>query len=84
MKKYISIKFLILFALTLFVSCEDETTIPLVDGTNNGFQSKEIAETFVQNCNDAGCHGNVEPHHDLKFNSFSEMIKGSIGRVSMT
>jgi len=80
MKKYISITIVILFTLTLFMACEDETTIPLVDGTNNGFQSKAVAETFSQNCNDAGCHGNVDPHHDLKFNSYSEMIKGSIGR----
>jgi len=70
MKKYISITFVILFTLILFNACEDETTIPLVDETNNGFQSKTVAETFVQNCNDAGCHGNVDPHHVLKFNSY--------------
>ena len=81
MKKYISITIIILFTLILFVACEDETTIPLVDGTNNGFQSKAVAETFAMNCNDAGCHGNIEPHHNLKFNLYSEMIKGSIGRT---
>ena len=80
MKSYLSIISLILFSLLLFSACDDETTIPLVDETNNGFQSKAVAETFAQNCLDAECHGNVNPHHDLKFNSYSEMIKGSIGR----
>jgi len=76
-----SILFLLLFtALFFFNACEDETVIPLVDDTNNGFQSREVAEIFVNNCVDAGCHGNVDPHHNLKLTSYSEMIKGSIGR----
>lgn len=75
-----SLSALILGVVILFYACEDETVIQLVDSTNNGFQSKEVAEIFAQNCLDAGCHGNTEPHHNLKLNSFSEMIKGSIGR----
>ena len=71
---------LIIFSFIVFFACNDETVIPLVDDTNNGFQSKKVAEIFIQNCAEAGCHGNTDPHHDLKFNSFSEMIKGSIGR----
>ena len=72
----------VLFLSTiLFYACDDETVIPLVDETNNGFQSKEVADIFAQNCLDAGCHGNSEPHHYLKFTNFSEMIKGSIGRT---
>ena len=68
-------------AFIFFTACDEETVIPLVDETNNGFQSKEVAEIFAQNCLDAGCHGNSEPHHDLKFTTYSEMIKGSIGRT---
>ena len=73
--------FLLFFAVSFFfIACDDETVIPLVDETNNGFQSKEVATIFAQNCTSAGCHGNVDPHHGLKLNSYSEMIKGSIGR----
>lgn len=71
---------LILLSIISFSACDEETIVPLVDETNNGFQKKEVAEIFAQNCIDAGCHGNSEPHHDLKLTSFSEMIKGSIGR----
>jgi DNA-binding beta-propeller fold protein YncE len=70
-----------LIAFFLFYACDEETVVPIVDETNNGFQSKEVAEIFAQNCLDAGCHGNSEPHHDLKLTSFTEMIKGSIGRA---
>lgn len=70
----------ILSCLIFFSGCDEEATIPPVDETNNGFQKREIAEIFAQNCLDAGCHGNSEPHHNLKLTSFSEMIKGSIGR----
>ncbi|MCU0331803.1 MAG: hypothetical protein MUE93_00570 [Ignavibacteriaceae bacterium] len=71
---------IILLSIFTFLGCDEETVIPLVDETNNGFQKKEVAEIFSQNCLDAGCHGNSEPHHDLKLTSFSEMIKGSLGR----
>lgn len=70
----------ILSCLIFFSGCDEESTIPPVDETNNGFQKREIAEIFAQNCLDAGCHGNSEPHHNLKLTSFSEMIKGSMGR----
>ena len=68
-------------AFIFFYACEEETVIPLVDETNNGFQSREVAVIFMENCADAGCHGNTDPHHNLKLNSYSEMIKGSIGRT---
>lgn len=71
---------LILISIIAFSGCDEETIVPLVDETNNGFQKKEVAEIFAQNCLDAGCHGNSEPHHNLKLTSYSEMIRGSIGR----
>jgi DNA-binding beta-propeller fold protein YncE len=70
----------VLSSLILLSSCNEETIVPDVDATNNGFQSKEVAEIFAKNCTDAGCHGNVDPHHNLKLNSYTEMIKGSINR----
>lgn len=76
-----SLIFLLIFSfIVIFNACDEETVIPLVDETNNGFQSKAVAEIFMESCADAGCHGNTDPHHDLKFNSYSEMINGSIGR----
>ena len=80
MKTALNIFLLIISGLILFYSCSDEPTGPSVDSTNNGFQSKEVAEIFAQNCNQSGCHGNSDPHHNLKFTTYSEMIKGSIGR----
>jgi YVTN family beta-propeller protein len=67
-------------SLILFYACSEDSVVPFVDETNNGFQSKEVAETFAQNCLQSGCHGNSDAHHNLKLTSFSEMIKGSIGR----
>jgi YVTN family beta-propeller protein len=81
MKRVFNVFMTIISGLILFYSCSDEPSGPSVDGTNNGFQSREVAETFAQNCLDAGCHGNSEPHHNLKLTSFTEMIKGSIGRT---
>jgi len=80
MRLIYKILFLFFSAIIFFFACEDETVVPLVDETNNGFQSREVAEIFVNNCLDAGCHGNIQPHHNLKLTSYSEMIKGSIGR----
>jgi DNA-binding beta-propeller fold protein YncE len=70
----------LLITFFLFYACDEESVVPLVDETNNGFQSKEVAEVFAQNCLQSGCHGNSDAHHNLKLTSFSEMIKGSIGR----
>ena len=78
------LSFLIIVFLFLVYACNEETTIappPDVDDTNNGFESREVAQIFVKNCLESGCHGDSEPHHNLKLTSFSEMIKGSIGRT---
>lgn len=80
MRAVINVLLIIISVFILFYSCTDEPTGPSVDATNNGFQSKKVAEIFAQNCNQSGCHGNSDPHHNLKFTTFSEMIKGSIGR----
>ena len=80
MRNNINLFLMFFSALFFFYACEEETVIPLVDDTNNGFQSREVAEIFMENCAQSGCHGNTDPHHELKLNSYSEMIKGSIGR----
>ncbi len=81
MRTGFNLTLLLFSSFFIFYACSEETVVPLVDSTNNGFQSKEVAEVFAQNCLDAGCHGNTDPHHDLKLTSFTEMIKGSIGRT---
>jgi len=77
----------LLFAISLisiiaFFACNESTTMvpPLLDEQNNGFETREVAEIFAENCLDAGCHGNNSTQHNLKLNSYSEMIKGSIDR----
>jgi hypothetical protein len=80
MRTYFNLFVLFFSGFIFFTACDEETVVPLVDETNNGFQSKEVAEIFAKNCTESGCHGNSDAHHALKFTSFSEMIKGSIGR----
>ncbi len=80
MRQAFNLAVLIITTFILFYACNEESVVPLVDETNNGFQSKEVAEIFAQNCSESGCHGNSEPHHNLKLTSFTEMMKGSIGR----
>lgn len=70
----------VLMIMLSLASCDNNITPPLVDEQNNGFETKEVAEIFASNCAESGCHGNVDPHHNLKLTSYSEMIKGSIGR----
>lgn len=71
----------ITFSLILFFSCgEENIVVPVIDETNNGFETKAVAEILAMNCTEAGCHGNSEPQHNLKLTSYSEMIKGSSGR----
>ena len=73
--------FLLFFAFTFFfIACDDETVIPLVDETNNGFQSKEVATIFAQNCATAGCHNSSTITSGLKINNFSSLMKGSSDR----
>lgn len=80
MKITMNIFLIIISGFIFFYSCSDDPAGPSVDSTNNGFQSREVAEIFAENCNQSGCHGSSDPHHNLKFTTFSEMLKGSIGR----
>ncbi len=74
--------FLISFSF-LITSCSEENTSqppPLVNDTNNGFETFEVARIFAENCTQSGCHGGTEPVHDLSLESWSKMILGSWGR----
>ncbi len=74
---------LAVISLLLFYSCNDETTIPIigvVDNTNNGFQSKVVAEIFVNNCAVSGCHAGNNPSSGLSINKYSDLLKGSSDR----
>ena len=57
-------------AFIFFTACDEETIIPLVDETNNGFQSKEVAEIFAKNCTELAAMAIQMPHHAFKFTSF--------------
>lgn len=75
--------FALFVSLFLFYSCNEETTIvpPVdVDETNNGFETREVAEIFAKNCALSGCHAGTSPQHSLNLTSYNEMIKGSHGR----
>lgn len=82
---YLLLTFLI-FALFLFYACNEETIIPIpiVDDTNNGFESKAVAEIFVNNCATSGCHTGGTPSSRLSINKYSELIKGSSNRSGGT
>ncbi len=82
MKQIISYIFLVI-SITLIVSgCKDDVNnpAPAVDETNNGFEKREVAEIFANNCTASGCHGETNPQHGLSLTSWNNLIKGSIGR----
>jgi YVTN family beta-propeller protein len=72
---------LLVFAMLLFLNaCEDETVVPKEEDTNNGFQTKEVADVFVNNCATSGCHNSSSSASGLDLHDFSELIKGSSDR----
>jgi len=87
MRSIYSLLILLILTLFLFYACNEETTIvpsPIVDDTNNGFQSKEVAEIIVKNCANSGCHIGSTSSSGLSLNKFSELIKGSSNRSGGT
>jgi len=76
------IKIFLISFLFFVTNCSEESTSPppLVDNTFNGFESYKVAEIFAKNCALSGCHAGAEPVHNLSFESWSKMIKGSYGR----
>ncbi len=75
------------FSLLFVYSCNDETTVPItggIDDTNNGFQSKEVAEIFASNCATSGCHSGNNPSSGLSIDNYSDLLKGSSDRSGGT
>ncbi len=72
----------VFFITFLFISgCnENEAPPPEIDEQNNGFESFKVAEILVKNCATADCHAGETAENSLSFESYSKMIKGSIGR----
>jgi YVTN family beta-propeller protein len=67
----------------LFISgCSETTEDPPVeiDEQFNGFESFTVAEILTKNCALPECHRGDAAENGLSFESYSKMIKGSIGR----
>ena len=62
--------------------CNDKVTEqpPAVDENNNGFATYKVASIFADNCAVDGCHKGPEAAHSLSLESYSQMMKGSLGR----
>lgn len=77
------IYFLLVLSVFFIYACNEEKMITpqqVVDDTNNGFQSKAVAEIFANNCATSGCHSGSTPSSGLSIKSFSDLIKGSSNR----
>jgi YVTN family beta-propeller protein len=80
--KYLFISVTTFCISVLFISGCSETTDapPVIDEQFNGFENFAIAEILVKGCALPDCHRGATAEHGLSFESYSEMIKGSIGR----
>lgn len=66
-----------------FVSCSNEPTDPgsgNIDADNNGFETREVAEVFVNNCATSGCHAGSSASNGLSLNTQSNLFNGSANR----
>lgn len=67
----------------LFISgCNDNPQYApiIIDEQNNGFESFAIAEILTKKCALPECHRGETAQNGLSFESYSQMIKGSMGR----
>jgi YVTN family beta-propeller protein len=79
--KYFLFSVTVVCIFILFINgCDTAETPPIVDEHNNGFESFAVAEILAKNCALPDCHRGGTSEHGLSFESYSEMIKGSIGR----
>jgi len=86
MKKLILVGILVAFTSILFISCDSDTVPPeqIVDETNNGFETFEVAEIFASNCATSGCHMGNSQASGLTISNYSELLKGSRNRSNGT
>ncbi|HSP88935.1 MAG TPA: hypothetical protein VLN45_12440, partial [Ignavibacteriaceae bacterium] len=59
---------------------ESEVPPPAIDEQFNGFESFKVAEILVEKCAIPECHAGDAAENGLSFETYSKMIKGSIGR----
>lgn len=81
--RYLYTLFSGLLIVFLFAAgCKEKVTEqpPAVDENNNGFATYKVAEIFANNCAVDGCHKGPDAQHNLSMESYSQMMKGSIGR----
>jgi YVTN family beta-propeller protein len=86
MKKIILGVILLSFTSILFVSCDTNNAPPeeIVDDTNNGFETFEVAEIFASTCSTSGCHSGNSPASGLSISNYSQLLKGSTNRSNGT
>jgi YVTN family beta-propeller protein len=62
--------------------CDSESIPPeeIVDGTNNGFESFEVAEIFAKSCATDDCHAGNSPKGGLSIKNYSELMNGTTNR----
>jgi YVTN family beta-propeller protein len=86
MKKILLGGIFLSFTSILFISCDSDTVPPeqIVDETNNGFETFEVAEIFASNCATSGCHSGNSPSSGLSISKYSELLKGSLNRSNGT
>ncbi len=72
----------IISLLALVSSCSDNTQTlgPVIDATNNGFETYEVAKVFAEKCAIPECHSSDNPQHGLSFTNYYDMLNGSINR----
>src|SRR5690606_2395922 len=81
MKLYLSVAVLCFSFLYLSGCSETDGPPPIeIDEENNGFESFEVAEILVKKCALPECHQGETAENGLSFESYSKMIKGSLGR----
>lgn len=68
--------------LVLLASCSDSNQAlgPVVDATNNGFETYEVAKVFAEKCAIPACHSSDNPQHGLSFANYYDMLNGSVNR----
>lgn len=74
---------LLVFSAVFIVSCskdEIQTPAAVIDETNNGFETYDVAKIFAEKCAVPECHSSENPQNGLSLASYSDLLKGSINR----
>jgi YVTN family beta-propeller protein len=80
---YFKISSILSIIIVGFFACSNEPVDPNsdnIDSNNNGFESRAVAEVFVNNCATSGCHSGATPSSGLSLITHSNLLKGSSNR----